>query len=492
MLSEYATVFNSGTETLVGGPMYLLLGCGDVGFTLAGELKSEGDKLTIVDQSESKVGQLKEMGYEAVSGDFTDLETLKRAGIKHAEVVLILATDPKASERTIGAINQLKLELGIDPIVVARVDDVIEVPALKKIGATEIIPSSKVIADFTFMKSRELREVIKEKQLREILRKVQGKMAIILQTNPDPDSIASGLALRHYARTFGVDSDLIYDGHIGHQQNRALVNLLNIELIRADGVDLNEYAAHALVDVSTHGNCALPEDIVPTIVIDHHSVMSGDAKAEFKDIMSVGATATILTNYLKYAGVELDEPLATALALAILTDTADFTRGATHLDFRTLEHLLPMVNTELLQRLQSPALSGDTYDVLRRAIQSSRLKAGYLISNVGEIKDRDTIPQAADFLLNREGAMTTLIYGFDDKSIHISARTKDVRLHIGKLLKELFNKVGSAGGHPTAAGGMIPLSALGKQRSKKAIRGAVDRAVGRKFWQSVGALKTER
>jgi nanoRNase/pAp phosphatase (c-di-AMP/oligoRNAs hydrolase) len=472
--------------------MYLLLGCGDIGFTLASKLKDKGADLTIVEQSASKVDQLKEMGYDAVKGDFSKPEILKRAGIKRAEVVLILTTDSKATERAIGAVNQLKLELKIDPIVVARVVDVMEAPEVKKLGATEVIPSSEILADFTFKKFRELREMIKEKQLRETLRGIRGKMAIVLQTNPDPDSIASGLALRHYARSFGVESDLIYDGQIGHQQNRALVNLLNIELIHADGVKLDKYHAHALVDVSTHGNCALPETIIPTIVIDHHSATSEEVRARFKDVVNVGATATIMANYLRYAGVEFDESLATALAFAILTDTADFTRGATHLDFSTLEHLLPMVSTDLLHKLQSPALSSDTCDVLRRAIRSSRLKGGYLISNVGEIKDRDTIPQAADFLLRQEGALTTLIYGFDKDSVHVSARTKDVRLHIGKLLKNMFDKIGSAGGHPTAAGATIPLRVFGKQKNKKALRGAIDRAVGRKFWVTVGALKSAR
>ncbi|MCD6248684.1 MAG: NAD-binding protein [Hadesarchaea archaeon] len=465
--------------------MYLLLGCGDVGFILANKLREQGAEVTIVDKSQAKVEQLRGLGYDAVMGDFTKPETLKRAGIASAEVVLILVKDIETTELTFGAINQLKLELKIDPVIVARVTDVAEAQDLKKLGATDVIPVSNVIADYTFQKFRELRQLIKEKQLREILRGVKGKMAIVLQTNPDPDSIASGMALKHYAKTFGVESDIIYDGQIGHQQNRAMVNLLNVELIHADGVDLNEYKAHALVDVSTYGNCALPETIVPTIVIDHHSV-ADEVEAKYKDIIDVGATATILTNYLRYAKVELDESLATALAFAILTDTADFTRGATHLDFSALEHLQPMIDTELLYKLQSPPISADTCDVLMRAIRSSKIRSGYLISNVGEIKDRDALPQAADFLLRREGVLTTLVYGYDDNSVYLSARTNDVRLHIGKLLKDMFGKIGSAGGHPTAAGGTIPLKAFGKLRGKRALRGAIDKAIGRKFWEKVG------
>lgn len=471
--------------------MYLLLGCGDFGFALASKFKQHGE-LVIVERERSKVDQLLDLGYQAIQGDFTRPEVLRRSGIERAEVVIILTSNSRTTERTLGAINQLKLEAGIDPMVVARVTDPSEAPGLSKLGADEVIPTSEVLADFTFRRFRELRERVKERQLRGLLKRVRGKMAIVLQTNPDPDSIASAMALKYYAKTFGVDSDIIYDGHIGHQQNRALVNLLNVNLIHADDVKLDKYDAHALVDVSSHGNCALPKTIRPTIVIDHHSVTSEEVEADYQDIVEVGATATILANYLRYAGVELDEALATALTFAILTDTLNFTRGATHLDFSTLEHLLPLVSTELLHSLQSPPLSADTCDVLRRAIKSSRIKRGYLITNVGEIKDRDAIPQAADYLLRHEGVMTSLVYGYDNDAVHISARTRDVRLHIGKLLKEIFGRIGSAGGHPAAAGATIPLKSFGKQKNKKALRGAVDRAVGRKFWETVGALKTTR
>jgi nanoRNase/pAp phosphatase (c-di-AMP/oligoRNAs hydrolase) len=472
--------------------MYLLLGCGDFGFALASKLRGKHEELAIVERETNKVDQLKELGYRALKGDFTRPEVLRQAGIERSEVVLILTSNSKTTERALGAINQLKLEVGIDPIVVARVTDRVEVLGLSELGATEVVSTSEALADSTFERFRELRERIKERQLRELLRKIKGKMAIILQTNPDPDSIASAMALRHYARAFGVDSDIIYDGHIGHQQNRSLVNLLNIGLIHADEVKLDKYDAHALVDVSTHGNCALPKTIRPTIVIDHHLIASEEVEANYQDIVEVGATATILANYLRYAGIELDEPLATALAFAILTDTLNFTRGATDLDFSTLEHLHPLINTELLHRLQSPPLSADTCDVLRRAIKSSRIKRGYLITNVGEIKDRDTIPQAADYLLRHEGVLTSLVYGYNKNAVHISARTRDVRLHIGKLLKEIFGRIGSAGGHPTAAGATIPLKEFEKQKSKKALRGAIDRAVGRKFWETVGAFKTKR
>lgn len=473
--------------------MYLLFGCGDLGFALAEKLREEEEEVQIVEKDEGKVKQLKEIGFEAFQGDFTKTEDIKKADVEKAEVILILVSDSKTVEKTLGVINQLKLDFEIDPIVVSRATDSMMKSEMDSLGADEIIVTSEVFAEYVYEKFQEFRERIKEKQLRSLLEGIEGKLAIVLQDNPDPDSLASGMALQDYSEPLGVESDLIYSGRIGHQQNRALVNTIEARMIKAEEVDFQDYEAYALVDVSTHGNCSLPERISPTIIIDHHSAVSNRARAEYEDIAKVGATATLISNYMKYAEREISESLATALTFAILTDTMNFTRGATHLDFRTLEYLLPLISNELLQKFQSPPLSADTLEVIRKSIRSGRVKGGYLISNVGEVKDRDAIAQAADYLLRREGALTTLIYGIEGDSVYISGRTTDVRLHIGKLMKELYGDMGSAGGHPTAGGGVIPLDYFEESKeNKKALRGAMDRAIGRKFWETVGALKSER
>ncbi len=473
--------------------MYLLFGCGDLGFAIANKLKEKEEDVRIIEKNESKVNQLKEADFDAHLGDFTSSEDLKEAGIEEVEVILILSPDLETVEKSLGAINQLKLDLEIDPIVVARGADSIIAPEIKELGADEVIVTSELFAEYIYDKFQEFRIRIKEKQLRNLFKNLEGKLGIILQDNPDPDSIASGLALKTYANSLGIESDLIYGGRIGHQQNRSLVNSLNAQMIEAEKVNFDDYAAYAMVDVSTHGNCSLPNEIPPTIIIDHHSAVSERAEAEYKDIIKVGATATILANYLRYGEIEIDETLATALVFAILTDTMNFTRGGTHLDFSTLEFLLPKTSNELLRKFRSPPLSADTLEVIRKAIRSSRVKGGYLISNVGEVKDRDSIAQAADYLLRREGALTTLVYGIEGDSVYISGRTTDVRMHIGKLMKEIYGNLGSAGGHPTMGGAKIPLDAFEESKeNKKALRGAINRAIGRKFWESVGALKSER
>ena len=471
--------------------MYLLLGCGDVGFAVASQLKRREVELVVVDKEESKVEDLRRFGYKALLGDFTKPEVLKQAEIHRADAVLILVRDFQVVSQTLEVINSLKEELGINPLVVARASDEAEAHELKSLGATEAIASTQILADFALKEFERLRMMKREQELRELLKRLKGKMAVVLQTNPDPDGIASALALKVYARNFGVDSDIIYDGQISHQQNRAMVNLLDLNLLHVekDGVRFEDYGSFALVDVSSPANCCLPRHLEPTIIIDHHMASASEAKARFKEISPVGATSTILTNYLDYAGIELERPVATALALGILTDTANFTRGATPQDFSAFERLLERMDKDLLGRLQSPAISPAALEVLAKAIRGSKLRGGYLIANVGWVEDRDAIPQAADFLLNREGVMTTLVYGVLKDLVYVSARTSDIRLHLGQAFKEAFGKLGSAGGHASMAGAAIPLRVITKASDRRLVKAAVDKAVGRRFLEIMGVVK---
>jgi len=472
-----------------GERVYLVLGCGDVGFSVASKLKERGIELMVVDKDAKKIEPLAKMGFSTFVGDFCLSKVLKEAGISRAEVVLLMVPDFRVTERTLGTINRLRTELKIDPVIVSRVLDEGETLEAKRLGASDAIPSSQILANFALSRFEELKGIAKEKRLRALLQEYSGwRMAILLQTNPDPDGIASGVALKRYAKAFGIDADIIYDGYIGHPQNRALVNLLELNLQRAEEVKLSDYTSFALVDVATYANCALPKEIIPTIVIDHHSVPSSEVGARYQDITKVGSTSTLLTNYLRYAMVEVDRATAAALVIGILTDTQNFTRGATPTDFDAFEYLMKLADLDLVGRLQSPAVSPEALDVLARAIKGSKLKGGYLITNVGEVKDRDIIALTADFLLKREGVMTALAYGICGDAVYASARTNDVSLHLGQLLKEAYVPFGSAGGHARMAGATISLKAFAKV-SKRALKAEIDSKVGRRFLEVIGVVK---
>ncbi len=471
--------------------MYLILGCGDVGFSVVAELKGRGADVKILEMDPKRVGQLKQIGYNAIQGDFGLPDVLRGAGMMQADIVLIMATDISSTQRALGAINRVKKELRVDPVVIARVMDEAEVDEVKRLGASDALPESQSLAKHAVEKFENLMQMAKEKRLRALIQEfVGGRLAIVMQTNPDPDSIASAVALKKYAKAFGLDADIIYNGTIGHSQNRALVNMLELNMLESENVDFKSYTAFALVDVATYANCALPREILPTIVLDHHSVPSGEVVGRYVDLTLVGASSTNLTNYLRYGGIEIDKATATSLIVGILTDTMYFTRGAKPPDFKAFEYLMNISDTDLLNRLLWPNISSEALDVLATAIKSKKIVGRYLLANVGVVKDRDLLAQAADFLLNQEGVATTLIYGICGDVVRASARTNDVSLHIGLTLKKALGAIGSAGGHPRMAGATIPISLF--KTSKKGLRREIDRVVGRKFLETVGLVKPSK
>jgi nanoRNase/pAp phosphatase (c-di-AMP/oligoRNAs hydrolase) len=271
-----------------------------------------------------------------------------------------------------------------------------------------------------------------------------------------------------------------------------LVNLLELRMLEASDIRFDDYRWFALVDVATRAHCALPPGMIPTIVIDHHAVPASEVEARVKDITPVAATSTILTNYLKFAGVRIDRPTATALLLGIFTDTMRFLRGFTPLDLQAFEYLWGLADRDLLRKLFSPTVAPESLDIFVRAVKASRIVEGYLFANVGEVEDRDIIADASDwdFLLNREGVTTTFVYGIVGKNIYISARTKDVSLHLGKSFREAFSDLGSAGGHASMAGATIPISAL--KTTKRNLKRKMDRVLRAKFLEAVGVLRPRK
>jgi nanoRNase/pAp phosphatase (c-di-AMP/oligoRNAs hydrolase) len=88
------------------------------------------------------------------------------------------------------------------------------------------------------------------------------------------------------------------------------------------------------------------------------------------------------------------------------------------------------------------------------------------VSCVGAISDRDTLAQAADRLLTMEGVSTTLVCGFTEGRVYLSARTRGTTVDLGATLREAFGDIGSAGGHADMAGAQIPLGLFSQVESE--------------------------
>jgi nanoRNase/pAp phosphatase (c-di-AMP/oligoRNAs hydrolase) len=296
-------------------------------------------------------------------------------------------------------------------------------------------------------------------------------ITIVCHNNPDPDCLASAIALGRIAAAAGIDERrILYSGNISHQQNRAFVNLLEVDLQPFDADAIRDRPAGSLlafVDHSVPGeNNEVPQEVPVDVVVDHHPV-DEEIAARFVDHREeVGATATILTEYVLELDVALDTRLATALLFAIRRETLGFLRGVTHAEYAAAGELHDHADRDLLRRLSTPSVSGATVDAIADAIENRSVRGSVLISHVGRTSERDAIPQAADYLATLEGVETAVVFGIVSNAIQLSARSSDSRVHVGETLRGAFGDVGSAGGHREMAGGEIPLGIFADQATE--------------------------
>jgi nanoRNase/pAp phosphatase (c-di-AMP/oligoRNAs hydrolase) len=298
-----------------------------------------------------------------------------------------------------------------------------------------------------------------------------GPHVILIRGYPDPDGLASAWAHARLAASVGVACDIAHLPAMSRIENRAMVNLLEVPLVRIRGPeDLDRYVAMSLVDTNAI-DLPLKSRLPCVSIVDHHSV-SGKLVAEFIDIRpSVGATSTIYTEYLRDAPTRALESgglatrLATALAYGIRSDTDDLLR-ATAADFQAMGDLAAFADRDVLATLSRYAIPDSAMQILRRALDAMRVEGTWAFAGVGEVRprDRDAIGQAADFLLRRDGVKTVVTFALIDGTIDGSLRTTDPAVDPALWIKDAFG-VGPlglpyGGGRRGKGGFQIPLGPL--------------------------------
>jgi nanoRNase/pAp phosphatase (c-di-AMP/oligoRNAs hydrolase)/Trk K+ transport system NAD-binding subunit len=460
----------------------LVLGSGSLGTTIAESLADRPGSLQVVTDQESRVKTLREAGISVADADPTDPASL-RALATDPDFVAVVDEDratnldaARAARRTfpeayvwgyVGADSRAdaadewrgRERAGRDGEGAARGVDVDGAAGeLSRFADRVVDPTADVARSLL---DRVGPEGVRQRQLLTTLRTID-RLAIVTHENPDPDAIGSAVALSRIAESVGCDPVVCYYGDITHQENRAFVNLLAFDLRRLDpGEDLTEFDGFALVDHSRPGvNDGLPRDLEVDVVVDHHPPRA-PVEARFVDLRSdVGATSTLLVEYLQHFGVEMTEDVATGLLFGIRVDTKEFTREVSPADFEAAAAVLPHADLGTLERVETPSMSPETLATIASAIRNRQRQGSILLSSVGRLTDRDALAQAADRLLELEGVATTVVYGVSDGVIYVSARARGRTVDLGEALRNAFGQIGSAGGHADMAGAQITLGVL--------------------------------
>lgn len=472
---------------------YLVIGSGSIGSAVARELINRDKKVVLIDRDIRKVEMLREQEFEAIVGDLNDPDLLDPIDIKSVEVILILSSDAAANKNAIATIKQASENIQ----VFVRAPSTLAKSELDAAGADGVIVPPRIVADATVRILDRVESARHASSILNILRSIgDGKLAVVVHDNPDPDAMSSAVALKAIAASVGTESEILYRGDIGHQENKAFVNLLHIDMDELDeqkASSMNDFKGIALIDCSVPGeNNLLSKDSRVDIIIDHHPAEKKEVYAEYADIRpNTGSTATIMTKYLQELDITVSKDLATALLYGIRTDTLGFRRNASPVDLTAAAFLYPLADHEILDRVETPAMSTETLDIFGEAIRNRKIRGSYLVTNVGIIRDRDALAQAADYLLNLEGITTVLVYGIGEDQIYISGRSNDIRLNLGKAVQKAFGEAGSAGGHATTAGAQIPLGVFSDTKDKQMLMKISEEVVMKRFFAAIGVENGE-
>jgi nanoRNase/pAp phosphatase (c-di-AMP/oligoRNAs hydrolase) len=304
-----------------------------------------------------------------------------------------------------------------------------------------------------------------DEAVRALFGAVKGARSALILTHddPDPDSIASALALAYlFEERLGLKATLAHGGIIGRAENKAMVNLLSVELTPLHKLDVGQYDVVALVDGQAGaGNVGLPSQFTPTVIIDHHADVSSDlAGVPFVDIREAcGATSTILTGYLRAAGVTPDRRTATALFYGIKADTMGLARAAGEADVDAYMYLLPLADTRILAQIEHAQVPLAYFQAFERVLDRTLIYDDVVVCNLGSMDWPDLAAEMADFLLRWEGASWVICMGLYEDEVVISVRTNDLEANAGQVVRAVVEGLGTGGGHGLLAGGRVPLDA---------------------------------
>jgi nanoRNase/pAp phosphatase (c-di-AMP/oligoRNAs hydrolase) len=307
--------------------------------------------------------------------------------------------------------------------------------------------------------------IIDEKQLYETLRS-HHNILFLCHKNADPDSLGSAYALQ---RVFG--------GHIGVYDSASTMASMLAERLKIDVIiapDLSSYDLVVAVDTSTLVQTGY-KSLGKFAVIDHHTPGDLAETCELVFARIGSSTAELVYGLYKTNGLAIDNNVAFALVLAVITDTGHFRfAGAETIEivgrilaeggirYADVADFLGQVPVDLSCRIA----------ILKAASRITLHRVGdYLIV---ESRVSSFASQAATSLINL-GADVAFVGSEKDRERRISGRVRrGVDLDLARLLQDVGKKFGGSGGGHAGAAGVVITGDL-----DKALQECIDMAVAR-------------
>jgi len=295
-------------------------------------------------------------------------------------------------------------------------------------------------------------------KLKQLYASFSGENQVIIVINADPDAMSSAIAMKRLLWRKVAVIDICYINEIKRSDNLSMIRLLGIKMKFITDVDISHYDKMVMIDSQPDHN-ELFRDLKPDLIIDHHPLT--DYRASYMDIRpDYGATASIMTEYLKSARIKPSEKLATALYFGIKTDTSNFQRQTLIEDIRAFQYLFKFINVSLEKRIVTAEVPLDFLKFYQQAFNSYVIKGTKLYVHLKDVPSPDLCVLLADFFMRIDKVNWTIVSGNYDNKVIIIFRNDGIRKNAGNVAKKSFGSYGSAGGHKTMARAEINYSDL--------------------------------
>lgn len=313
------------------------------------------------------------------------------------------------------------------------------------------------------------------------------KLYILTQDDPDPDAIASGLALRELLGMKERDAPIVTLKPVSRNENINMITLLGISVRGVTIEELKSAEQIAMVDVNPSFFQMEFKNLVA--VVDHHPVKA-EPNASFTEIrVDCGATATIMTEYLLAIGNPISEKLATALYYGIKTDTLLLGREISKNDFDAFVHLWHIADHNLILHMERPMLKSEELDTYIRALRGHVIRDGAIFVPLGKVPKVDLIPRLADFVLQIGSTEFALVWGEHDGETVFCARSLTPEIDAGRVLGDTFSSIGNAGGHKSMARAEVNTEKLNAEFRKDIDFNGVLEEVSRRVLEKISAQR---
>ncbi len=285
---------------------------------------------------------------------------------------------------------------------------------------------------------------------------------VLTHRGPDPDALGACEGLRRLIeKGFAFRCVVATHGRVHRAENLALLRTLEFDLEEYEDIDPSQFCGVLLVDTQpAFRHTVLPEGLPVVAVFDHHKSPQCDAAAAIPHLdvrIELGATSSILYEYLRDMEVPLDARTASALFCGIRYDTADLSRNAHPLDEEAYVACFKSADRKQVAAIDKPPLPRSYYRHVSRALDRARQHGPLVLALLGRVENPESVAEMADFFLRMKGCSWVVAGGAFEGEYVLSLRTD---YNFGKaypLMERVIGEGGAFGGHGHIAGGRIKL-----------------------------------